>query len=221
MALDTIDKIVTAYFAPITKRAFTYKNKLYPAKILRVSPLLMRGFTCPANCGGCCIKVSLDYLPEETARPNNVVERTIEFDGRQVAIWSDQQTDNPNKHCQYLDDIGRCKIYELRPFVCDFELIRFLQSAEKSNLIQKLHGRGWRFERVDGGKGGLCKMTPPSRETVDEVIRKLSRLEEWTDHFGVETWIGEIIQWMLSEPTGPLILDQSYERGFLQPLVEG
>jgi Fe-S-cluster containining protein len=42
------------------------------------------------------------------------------------------QLANDSKHCRHLQrETGRCGIYHVRPFTCDFELIRTLQSEER------------------------------------------------------------------------------------------
>jgi hypothetical protein len=194
---DSIDKIVTSYFAPLTKVPFTYKGKLYEPKALKVSPLLLRGYTCPEGCGGCCPRFSLDYLPDEP-HPEGVNPRVIPFDDREVIVYSDRQRDHTNHHCRNLNkENGRCGIYERRPFSCDFELIRTLtfESADTPNtLTQKLFGRGWALKRVDEVRGAMCEMTPVTEASRAEVVRKLKRLLAWTQHFGIETWTDEIIK---------------------------
>lgn len=202
MRRDSVDKIVTSYFACITREVFTYKGKQYDPKPLRVSPLLLRGYTCPERCGGCCnIRFSLDYLPQESA-PIGVLPREIDFNGRSIKVWSDMQNDHSASSCKHLrGGDGRCGIYLLRPFSCDFELIRFLTFAEDSTpntLTQKLFGRGWNMLRIDGERGALCEMTPPTEETISEVLRKLQRLQDWATHFHLRTWVPEIMKMIRS-----------------------
>lgn len=198
MQSDSVDKIVQRYFAAVTRETFTYKKKTYEPQVLKVFPMLLRGYTCPPGCGGCCLKFTLDYLPSE-AKPPGAAKRSIEFGERLVEIWTDGQESNTDRSCQHLErETGRCGIYEVRPFTCDFELIRTLQSVDdaelrQSKLTQKLFGRGWSYERVDGGKGALCEMTPPTPETIKDVVRKLRRLKKWSDHFGLDTWIPDIL----------------------------
>lgn len=196
MQSDSVDKIITRYFATVSRESFTFKGVKYLPRVLKVSPLLLRDYTCPPMCGGCCFKFTLDYLPSED-KPAGVVKRRVEFDGRQVEIWTDLQSANPTLHCQYLQQAtGRCGIYEVRPFTCDFELIRTLQSEDvdaPNTLTQKLFGRGWSYARVDGGKGALCEMRPVSPKSVAEVVRKLGRLKKWTDHFGLDTWVPDLL----------------------------
>lgn len=199
MQSDSVDKIVTRYFAAVTKVSFTYKGKTYEPKVLKVSPLLLRDYTCPPMCGGCCFKFTLDYLPSEF-HPPGIVHRQVEFNGRQIDICTDPQEDNESDRCRHLRrKDGRCGIYERRPFTCDFELIRTLHSEDPKRpdvLTQKLFGRGWSYARVDGGKGALCEMTKVTNKSTDEVIRKLERLQQWTKHFGLkfnDTWIPDIL----------------------------
>jgi len=195
--LDSLDKIVTRYFATVARESFVWGGKTYEPKTLKVSPLLLRDYTCPPMCSGCCFKFSLDYLPNES-KPSGAKSRIVEFDGRRIEIWTDMQVGNDTNRCQHvIKENGRCGIYEQRPFTCDFELIRTLQSEEvhRANVLtQKLFGRGWSYSRIDGGKGALCEMTPVTEKSIAEVVRKLRRLQEWANHFGLDTWVSDLIQ---------------------------
>lgn len=193
---DSVDKIVQTYFASVTKEKFTYKGVEFAPKDLHVSPLLLRGYTCPVGCGGCCPRFSLDYLPSEN-KSSLAVKRYIEFNNKQVEIYSDMQDDHEDHFCRNLNKTdGRCGIYLVRPFSCDFELIRFFVSEDSTQLSQQLFGRGWQFLRIDGDRGALCSMTPIDKSSIADVIRKLNRLKQWTDYFGISTWIPEILRWI-------------------------
>jgi Fe-S-cluster containining protein len=195
--VDSVDKIVMTYFRSVTRDSFTYKDKVYEPRPLTVSPLILRGFTCPIGCGGCCPRFSLDYLPQEK-RPDYVNHnRQILFNARYVEIYSDLQADHKDHFCRNLNKAdGRCGVYGQRPFSCDFELIRFFTSEEKNRLSQQLFGRGWAFLRIDDGRGALCTMTAPDEATINETIRKLNRLQMWASHFSLRTWVPEIIDWI-------------------------
>lgn len=196
--VDSVDKIVSTYFKCVTKQTFTYKNKTYDPKPLSVSPLVLRGYNCPPGCGGCCPRFSLDYLPSEE-KPVGTVLRTIQFDGRQIEVYSDLQDDHKDWHCRNLNrSDARCNIYSVRPFSCDFELIRFFISDDGSRLSQQLFGRGWALLRIDDQRGALCTMTAPDIKSIAETIRKLNRLQMWADHFGIKTWVPEVINWIFS-----------------------
>lgn len=213
---DSIDKIVE-YFACVTAAPFSYKDKTYLPRILRVSPDIARGYTCPSMCGGCCSRFSLDYLPSERQRlpeeqQKELSQRVIIFNNQPVCIFSDTQPENNSTHCKHLTKNGRCAIHLRHPFSCDFELTRFMLSRSvdtHANLTTKLYGRGWNMLRVDGERGAKCSMLPPTYGTLREVIRKLDRLQEWATHFGLkETYISQIHDWVIETKCcdGPLII---------------
>ena len=80
---DSIDKIVTSYFATLTAETFEWQGKTYHPRDVWVSPGIVRGFTCPAGCGGCCPRFSLDYIvPDGVPEGHPLTKRAIEFDGR-------------------------------------------------------------------------------------------------------------------------------------------
>lgn len=196
MQADSVDKIVTSYFSTVTAEPFTYRDVRYPVPELVVSPLLLRGYTCPIGCGGCCPKFSLDYLPTER-KPPGVTARTVMFNGHPVTVYSDMQLGNRGDRCRNLQVDGRCGIYLVRPFSCDFELIRMMPTGERARrLSQQLFSRGWNMKRTDGGRGAKCEMTPPDEYTVSEVLRKLTRLEDWARHFGLATRVPQIMTWV-------------------------
>lgn len=198
--MDTLDKIIPIYFASVTNETFYYKNKKYEPQPLIVSPLLLRNFTCPPKCGGCCPKFTLDYIPSEN-KPDTVVERVIDFNNKQIIIYTDDQKENLSAKCKNLNfENGRCNIHKINPFSCDFELIRFLVSndgSRKSNyMMQRLFGRGWNMMRIDGSRGALCEMTNFVPSDVDEVVRKLNRLNSWLSYFEINNHkVDAIIRW--------------------------
>lgn len=193
--IDSFDKIVQSYFSAVTKQTFTYKGKTYKPKSLCVSTLLFRDYTCPKNCGGCCPRFSLDYLPFEEY-PLNTKIREIIFNNKKYVLYSDTQKEHINHHCCHLDFEGRCAIHKIRPFSCDFELIRILAFKKRSNIIlTRLFGRGWNMLRIDGERGALCEITPITEISINDVIRKLKRLQMWCDYFNIENKVPDIILW--------------------------
>lgn len=211
MKADSVDKIVMQYFGAVTAQTFEYKGETYGVPRLTVSPLLLRGYTCPAGCGGCCPRFSLDYLPQED-QPRGTRPRTVKFNGYEVIIWSDTQEDHASDRCRNLRaEDGRCMIHKRRPFSCDFELIRFMARPGTAHMSQRLFSRGWNMKRTDGGKGAKCEMLPADPETIEDVQRKLKRLTEWAQHFGITTRVPRILDWIekiKDDPMGadPLVL---------------
>lgn len=220
MFLDSVDKMVKTYFRCVTKETFTYKGVTYVPKALRMSPDLLRGYTCPVNCGGCCHHpYTLDFLPFEE-KAYSPPSRMIEFSGRKIEILSDTQSDkDPSKgeRCRHLNmENGRCLIhFDGKPATCDIELIRFLIFDDKPyNVVtQKLFGRGWSYPRIDGQKGALCEMLPVTKETIEDTSRRFFRMKQWADHFGLKHCIQDIIDWVES---GPHSIPGMVNREFLQ-----
>lgn len=208
---DSLDKVIGVYIASVCRESFEYAGRKYNPRPLRVSSLIFRGYTCPARCGGCCPRFSLDYLPTER-RPASAEPREAIVNRRAHLIFSDMQQDHQDHFCRFLDSrTGRCQIYAIRPFACDFELIRFIvPDSDPVQLTQKLFGRGWAMQRVDGKRGARCDMTPPTNESVAEVVRKLERLHEWASYFCISTCLEPIIEWAKHGPHDkPLLIPAS------------
>jgi len=152
----------------------------------------------------------MDYIPSEDPPVGFAEERLISFDGREVSVRTISQPKEltePNglpPKCRFLDrSNGRCGIHGHHGFSCDFELVRFIrrepsekQSFTSVNLTSQKYGRGWSMKRVDGGTGAQCEMIPANPETARDVYRKLLRLKEWTDYFGLETRLPKILEWV-------------------------
>lgn len=205
---NSLDKIVFTYFAGITRVPFTFEGKVVAPRPLEVSAKLARGYSCPPNCGACCPVFSLDYLPHED-KPEGLTERYVDFEGRQIRILTDFQRENEGSHCKYVrpEDV-RCVLHgepSKHPFSCDFELIRFTIGTERPYhwLGVRKFGRPHSLTRFDGTRGAACTITEPTEDTiggiVQDVVRKLRRLEKWATYFGLtETHVPEIINFLES-----------------------
>lgn len=219
--INSIKKIA-GYFEAVTKSPFTSNGAVIMPKPLEVSDSLASGYVCPDSCGACCQKFTLDYIDGEET-PEGVRERSVEFNGKQVRVWTDLQRENRSDRCQHLSTIGgRCLIHSVRPFTCDFELIRvYMGNIRNYNKIGiGEFGRSWKLLRVSGEKGALCQITKPTEASIADTIRKLERLRRWAEHFGVvETWIPEIVEYLRGGQwrNGPLVLGNN-ERLYKQPL---
>jgi len=205
---DSLDKVFGVYVKGVATEPFTYKGQLLSPKPLRLSPMLVRGFTCPSGCGGCCPRFSLDYITPRL-ESTGLQPRAVEINGEEIYFFSDLQKDHDNHHCRHLLENGRCGIHEHNPFSCDFELIRFIEYQDPRRptmLTQKLFGRGWNMLRVDGDRGALCSMTSPTQETIDDVSRKMKRLRHWCSHARIPNRIDGILSWLEEGIFDPVVL---------------
>lgn len=230
--VDSVDKIVDAYFSCVAAEEFVYKKKTYKPRELRVSPQIFRGFTCPPGCGACCFKFSLDYIPSERSRVREhvpgLVKRSIEFNGRAVSVWSDFQAENETKRCKHLTGEGRCGLYRqsreegshgMQPFTCDFELVRFSRAADDDgvNYVNtRLFGRAWAMTRIDDQKGAMCTMTPADKKNIPALMIRFTSLKAWCEHFGLAHNVDAILKYIESGPwEQPLIIPSgTTKRGF-------
>lgn len=195
---DSLDRLLSVYMAAVAAKPFTYNHQSFEPRPLFVSPQLFQGFTCPAHCGACCFRVTLDYLPEDAHKNKAAIARTIVINEEPVVVLSDKQEDSEQKMCRNLDiRDGRCLIHGNHPFLCDLEFVRVLRYQDHAVLTQRLFGRGWALTRVDGEtKGAACRIIPADPHTVAEVLRKLQDLQRWADHFKIETKVPAILEWV-------------------------
>lgn len=191
---DSIDKIIYSYFSAVTRQDFVYKGEIHNPKDLILDTTLLRSFTCPPNCGACCRKFTMDWLPKENIIHPKCIVRKIIFNGKTYNIISDLQEDNGGYYCRYLDQTtGWCTIHESHALSCDFELTRFLHFEKFNRLRTQLYGRGWNMTTIKGTKGAECQEI---EFDLNNLIRKIKRLKDWTDYFELETCIPEILDWL-------------------------
>lgn len=225
---DSVEKIIDRYFSAVTTEDFTYNNKEYKVYPLKVSPgIFTHQMTCVANCGACCFRFSLDWLPEEfkdlsEIQKEHITPRPVEFNQKMFSVFSDMQHDNTDHYCRNLrKSNGRCGIHGSHPFSCDFELLRFKSSIDKNGkkenwLGHTPFGRGWNLTKIDGEKGAICEWYDArcTDEWKSEIIRKLLRLKDWTDYFQIQTVIPNIVKWVRTGPhQSTLVLNQK-KKGF-------
>ena len=222
---ESIVKIVTQYFAPMTKVPFEFRDKMYEPKSLRVSPMIFtRKMTCVPGCGGCCAKLSVEYIRPEVdeiwwsaesagtflkadgSQPK-FKYREIDINGISKPVFSDLQKDNHDHFCHYLtQEDGLCNIHGRHPFSCDFELVRFSIMSDPNRANQLNHrpfGRGWAMLTVDGTRGAKCEWEDtPAQFGLDqsEIVRKLKRLKMWMEYWELEHKVDRVIDWVNTGP---------------------
>jgi Fe-S-cluster containining protein len=228
---ESIVKIVTQYFAPMTKVPFEFRGKIYEPKTLRVSPMIFkRRMGCPPMCGGCCAKLSVEYITHEVGPRHPEMQqkfitaeggkphfesRQVEINGVSMPIVSDLQKQNKDHFCHYLNqEDGRCTIHGRHPFSCDFELLRFsiMSRPDRANqLNHRPFGRGWAMLTVDGTRGAKCTWEDTDRISIDEqhdIVRKLERLKQWMEYWRLEHKVDRVIDWVASGPhKEPIYID--------------
>lgn len=179
-------------------------------KYLGVSATFWRDYTCPMECGGCCISYSMDLWEDEydrlvslyPDRKDDFKRYDYDFFGNVEPIYSNRElawvrfqkpnSDYLGRKCEYLDKLGRCSIYGGHPFLCRFELnkIAFDKRRNRALLSKKLFGRGWGYKRVDSGIGAKCEMVKLSHEIIEIVKERdlplVERLVYLLDRYNIK-----------------------------------
>lgn len=189
---DSLDKIAL-YFENLSQKA-------------ALSPLFFRDYTCPPGCGGCCHRFSLDYFEGERWErfkklyPDKVKYFKTRIVGG-VKVHTYMQDDHNDHFCRFLDKSnGRCLVHEANPFTCEFELMKvmFNQKTGKATIINKLFGRGWSYQRTDGGRGAKCEMLSFNYEKYRKDLALLEELNDIAEQFKEETVLPQVIEYLKS-----------------------
>lgn len=192
---DSLRKIFECYIIPLIKKPIFYRNKVYkPLDKIIVSSTIFREIICKKNCGACCLKYTMDFLPSEQKPKIKLTQRIFE----DKEIFTFYSSDKNKIYCDLLDTkTGLCTIHSLKPFSCDFECIRFkyFKSKKVCMIGNYLYGRGWNMLKINNERGALCETTNLYNEyNKKEVLRKFKRLKEYINYFEVDTYINEIIE---------------------------
>lgn len=197
---DTVDRIISNIVVPIAKEPVSYKGQTFHPKKLRISSSIFNSLECPEGCGGCCWRsVTLDWFPHEKHHPE-AIDRSVEVNGTEFWFKS-LISDDPLQPCRFLNGIGRCNIYEQRPFLCDFSFIRIMDKHRHYTMMNSTPSRGFHLKRVDGGKGNACTMTTIDDETLQHRIEQFQSLKKIVEYLKIDTWVDEIISHIRAGPT--------------------
>ncbi len=206
-----------SHIAGVVYEPFTFRGELVTPSDLKVSPLIFRNYNCPPNCGGCCTHGhTLDFLPTEP-QPKGLIKHPLLVNGKEYIIHTNFQQEetekadsegiyNNDKFCEMLNiEDGRCTIHVSgKPMMCDMPPIKFIHYKDPKRpnlLLRKNWGRGWRYQRVDGGVGSICGTESNiTADSIPELIRTLNRLKMWVEYFELPSRIDKILHWV---ETGP------------------
>jgi len=203
---------IVSYFHALSNESFTYNNIIIePYEKLIITENVFRSFTCPENCGACCVKCSLIWPESNELQNLELSPQTI--NGITVNFFEDKQKYNKINRCAYLNIInGRCNIYHIRPLPCRFELFKFAHYTSKNKVYAHvaLPGRGWAYTRITGVKGNLCKIVPYDKNLTLSHINDLQILQKWMEQFNIKNDVDKIINYLNIGPIQtPLVIERN------------
>lgn len=212
MQPDSTDKVFN-YLHCVSKETLTYKGQIYPPKPLYVSPQIFHEFGCVANCGGCCSRFSLDYLPTEAQPENEVLqEKAVSINDTTIILNSIHQYYVAKEKCKFLNTEGRCNIHKNHPMSCDIAPLQFVNRKDSNWVGVKPYGRRWNMLIMDGSRGALCEFSKNATEEARvDAIRKFKRIQQWADAFGIQTNIDLILDYASMIRTEPLIISVPHD----------
>lgn len=210
-------KLITSYFAAITKEPIHFKNEVIHPRPLVVSKLIFRGFTCPESCGACCTQptstvnggATLNYLPSEARALVSPLQEQVLLNNKYFTIFSEDMTppaqvlpilNHSAFPCKYLSDTARCTIYADRSIACDLPLLQVTRRKLYNQLTIRKFGRHHLYKQFDlQTRGTKCELLGITPDSIIDTRRRLIRLYTWSSYFTLKSWMPEIINWSLGD----------------------
>lgn len=207
-------KMICAYFAAVTREEIRWQQYVIQPRPLIVSEMIFRGFTCPANCGACCTQVSatvdgntLNYLPTEPCA--DTLAETVRLNDKDFIIFTEDMRPTASMlpildklyPCKHLTMDARCGIYGQRSLACDLPLLQVTHRKAYNQMTIRKFGRHHLYTQFDmKTKGAMCELLEITPESTEDTRRRLTRLKQWTDYFGLDTHMEAILEWANRNP---------------------
>lgn len=152
---------------------------------LEVLPSFFQHYACPANCGGCCLNFTKDFLPKEFNKFQKYYPvEASKFHERKkcgLTVFTYAQEED-TLWCDFFKK-GKCSIHKLNPFSCSFELnkIRQEKSYGSSISVTNLFKAYYRDTtmRTFQGKKLKCSFGEYTEEDKQRDIKVLETLKEY------------------------------------------
>lgn len=208
---DSIEKIVYNLAKVSTEpvyylRSRQHKTRLFAPQVdaVKVSPTMFRKFTCAANCNACCQKFTLDYIPDEfpdVPHKEGYVERSIWINGKEKAMHTNDQKDNPI--CDFLrvlkpgGGLG-CAEWPMSPLSCaSAPQVQFIQmNPGITYVLNKPFGRAWAMDPTP-----QCEFEDVENFDdmgLDNTLELIARFKAWADYLEIPTCLGLVYDFVLT-----------------------
>lgn len=200
---DSLARIVS-YFHALAREPFSSPfGDRRPYSRLVVSEKVFRSYSCPPQCGACCMRCSLVWRHRSEAPSDAITAaRAVKINNVTLDFIVDEQAGHDGRFCSHLDGEGRCGIYASRPLPCRLELFKFVHTSDHSvaRAMVRLPGRGFTLTRVTGERGAQCQILPYDDALTQTHIRDLLILHKWMEEFGIENDCEGVIRYLSTGP---------------------
>ena len=180
---DAVGGLIRGYFPAISNEPIQFEGKIYDVRPLFVSPLLFDEADCRIGCGACCVRGTLDYLPNKP-HPVEATRRFLTVNNKKIEVWSDMQLDHQKHFCRHVigpdkpDMMGACKIWQssVYPFMCDLNLVKIMEEKGRRRMLSSYYSRTWTMARIDDTvdsfehrkREGMRKKTNEEKSALEE-----------------------------------------------------
>lgn len=199
---DSMDKLARQ-IAIVAKDNFVFNGKQHNVPMeVAISGTFWRRYICHPECGGCCSRVSLEWLPDEwesVCAEYSVKHlgrvRTLNINGTDKEVFSIDQPRDVVR-CRFFGK-GNCTVHKFNPLSCQIELIKFKRIKDKGYILKAPYGRGWQMKTYTGAPI-LCEFAPFSEEQfLGNDIPVLRRMLRWSNYLEIDTHLPYIIDMLL------------------------
>jgi len=165
-------------------------------------PSIFRVLHCKEGCSWCCMRFTLDYIPEELALLSEAVR--ARFQPRKVqrkCIWTLDQYRLSG--CPFLKEQGwGCSLYPLAPISCMMAPQIHISMDTRVNGVA-IYAK--RFSRPTAKGFAPCEFHVPEadaelRRELERNIVLWKRLHSWATYFGFDTVIPEVVRQLETTP---------------------
>lgn len=170
-----------------------------------LGPSVFRAFRCVSGCTACCLKFTLDYIPEEEEQLD--VDRAVQFHQRSVHVggaWFDLYTSDQTDHvlCDFLTAVRPegglgCALYPRAPLSCaSAPQLQFLtHGPNQTNILKRPFSRAWAMAETP-----QCEFTAEfdeeTRASVIGDVALLDRFISWARYFRIPTVLPHVREFL-------------------------
>lgn len=222
--VDSIGKLLER-IALVAKEPVVHNGKQLrtPPDEIFIAANMVREFRCVSGCTACCLPFTLDFTPEEYdgfEMAPDIEEQALDlFSTRPVTVNGEKHTvvtyeQYKDPSCPFLRPTREggalgCGFWtednSTQPLECAAapQLLMTTRGEGRTYIMKKPFGRGWAWKDKP-----QCEFDPvidkvsniPENYDLSNEIMLLERYHHWANHFGIDTYLPQIVETMNDLP---------------------